>query len=119
MDRHLLEGFIGWLGRRAVEKKGPYLGLPISPGSRSSSLSALSQPLETWRRYGWEPVLPADARIHRDEYPRPRGLNANFIDEHLMEQIESEENLSLLDPETRTLVLICGTRACASVRYSP
>jgi integrase len=107
LDRHLLEGFIGWLGRRTVEKKGPYFGLPISPGSRSSSLSALSQLLETWRRYGWEPVLPADARIHRDEYPRPRGLNANFIDEHLMEQIESEENLSLLDPETRTLVLIC------------
>ncbi len=52
-------------------------------------------------------TLPADARIHPDEYPRPRGLKANFIDEHLMEQIESEENLALLDPETRTLVLIC------------
>jgi hypothetical protein len=63
--------------------------------------------LETWRRYDWKPELPADARIHRDDYPRSRGLNANFIDEHLMEQIESQENLALLDPETRVLVLIC------------
>ncbi|WP_327259722.1 hypothetical protein [Streptomyces sp. NBC_01240] len=29
------------------------------------------------------------------------------VDEHLMEQIESEQNLALLDPETRALVLIC------------
>ncbi|WP_069766717.1 hypothetical protein [Streptomyces sp. LUP30] len=52
-------------------------------------------------------MLPPDARIHRDEYPRQLGLKANFIDEYLMEQIESEENLSLLDPETLTLVLSC------------
>src|SRR5450756_2140929 len=107
LDRRLLETFIGWLGRRTVGKKGRYYGLPISPGSRSSSLSTVSLLLETWRLYHWAPALPADARIHRDEYPRPRGLNANFIDEYLMEQIESEENLALLDPETRTLLLIC------------
>lgn len=107
LDRQLLETFIGWLARRTVGKKGRYYGLPISPGSRSSSLSTVSLLLETWRRYDWAPALPADARIHRDEYPRPRGLNANFIDEYLMEQIESQENLALLAPETRTLLLIC------------
>ncbi|MGW3624089.1 tyrosine-type recombinase/integrase [Streptomyces sp. NPDC000880] len=107
LDRPLLETFIGWVGRRMVEQKGPYFGLPVTPGSRSRLLSTVSTLLETWRRYDWQPVLPADARIHRDEYPRPRGLKANFIDEHLMEQIESEENLALLDAETRTLVLIC------------
>jgi integrase len=107
LDRKLLEAFIGWVGRRTVQKKGPYYGQPVRSHSRSSTLSALCMLLETWRRYGWEPALPADARIHRDEYPRPRGLDANFIDEYLMEQIESEENLALLDAETRTLELIC------------
>lgn len=107
LDRPLLEAFIGWLARRVVEKKGPYYGQPIRPNSRSSTLSTVSMLLEAWRRYGWEPTLPADARIHRDEYPRPHGLNANFIDEYLMEQIESEENLALLDPETRAFLLIC------------
>jgi integrase len=107
LDRPLFEAFIGWLGRRVAEKKGLYHGQPVRPNSRSNTLSAVSMLLEARRRYGWEPMLPADARIHRDEYPRPRGLNANFIDEHLMEQIESEENLTLLDPETRTLLLIC------------
>ncbi|MER6254657.1 tyrosine-type recombinase/integrase [Streptomyces sp. NPDC001584] len=107
LDRALLESYIGWVGRRTVEKKGPHYGLPVSPGSRIRLLSVISTMLETWRRYGWQPVLPPDARIHRDEYPRQRGLKANFIDEYLMEQIESEENLALLDPETRTLVLIC------------
>jgi hypothetical protein len=98
LDRQLLETFIGWLGRRTVGKKGRYYGLPICPGSRSSSLSTVSLLLE---------ALPADARIHRDEHPRPRGLNANFIDEYLMEQIESTENLALLDHETRALLMIC------------
>lgn len=107
LDRPLLESYIGWVGRRTVEQKGPYFGQPVAPGSRSRLLSAVSTMLETWRRYDWQPALPADARIHRDEYPRPRGLKANFIDEHLMEQIESEENLALLDPETCALVLIC------------
>jgi integrase len=107
LDRPLLEAFIGWVGSRIVTKKGPHYGQPMAPGSRSRLLSAISTLLESWRRYGWQPALPADARIHRDEYPRPRGLNANFIDEHLMAQIESEDNLSLLDPETRCLVLIC------------
>ncbi|WP_162257864.1 MULTISPECIES: DUF6262 family protein [unclassified Kitasatospora] len=107
LDRALLESYIGWVGRRTVEKKGPHYGQPVSPGSRIRLLSVISTMLETWRRYGWQPVLPPDARIHRDEYPRQRGLKANFIDEYLMDQIESEENLALLDPETRTLVLIC------------
>ncbi|MCX4790325.1 site-specific integrase [Streptomyces sp. NBC_01221] len=107
LDRPLLESYIGWVGRRTVEQKGPYFGQPVAPGSRSRLLSAVSTMLETWRRYDWQPALPANARIHRDEYPRPRGLKANFIDEHLMEQIESEQNLALLDPETRALVLIC------------
>ncbi|TFV29917.1 hypothetical protein E4K10_46280 [Streptomyces sp. T1317-0309] len=107
LDRPLLESYIGWVGRRTVEKKGAYCGQPLTPSSRSRLLSVVATLLETWRRYHWQPVLPPDARIHRDEYPRPRGLKANFIDEHLMEQIESEENLALLDPETRALVLIC------------
>ncbi|GAA3380809.1 tyrosine-type recombinase/integrase [Streptomyces sannanensis] len=107
LDRPLLESYIGWVGRRTVEKKGAYCGRPLTPSSRSRLLSVVATLLETWRRYHWQPVLPPDARIHQDEYPRPRGLKANFIDEHLMEQIESEENLALLDPETRALVLIC------------
>ncbi|MCW2916542.1 MAG: transposase [Actinomycetia bacterium] len=107
LDRQLPEAFIGWLGRRIVERKGPYYGLPVSASGRKSTLSTVSLLLETWRRYDWKPELPADARIHRDDYPRSRGLNANFIDEHLMEQIESQENLALLDPETRVLVLVC------------
>jgi hypothetical protein len=93
LDRSLMEAWIGWVSRRIVTKKGPQCGQPMAPGSRSRLLSAIAMMLESWRRYDWQPALPGDARIHRDEYPRHRGLNANFIDEHLMEQIESEENL--------------------------
>ncbi|MFE0686085.1 hypothetical protein ACFW17_35525 [Streptomyces sp. NPDC058961] len=71
LDRPLLESYIGWVGRRTVERKGPYFGQPVSPGSRSRSrlLSAVFTMLETWRRYDWQPALPADARIHRGRIP--------------------------------------------------
>ena len=107
LDRPLLEAFIGWLARRVVEKKGPDL--------RAAAAAQQPQQHAVHRVHAAGGVAPlrlgADAaryaRIHRDEYPRPHGLNANFIDEYLMEQIESEENLALLDPETRAFLLIC------------
>ncbi|WP_307517574.1 hypothetical protein [Streptomyces umbrinus] len=46
LDRPLLESYIGWVGRRTVEQKGPYFGQPVAPGSRSRLLSAVSTMLE-------------------------------------------------------------------------
>lgn len=108
VDRPVLEAFIAWVNRQRNERRrGVNPGQPIGASSRVRILSTVSMFLEAWRRDVWEPELPGSARIYADEYPRTPGLKANFIDEFLMAQIESEANLALLDPETRAVVLIC------------
>lgn len=46
LDRALLESYIGRVGRRTVEKKGPHYGQPVSSGSRIRLLSVMSTMLE-------------------------------------------------------------------------
>ncbi|MCM3883105.1 site-specific integrase [Frankia sp. R82] len=107
LDRPTLEQYVGWLVDARDQRPGKFHGRTLAARTRKLHLSKLKGFLEAWRRYGWTPRLPDDAHIYVDDLPRVAGLNANFIDEYLMAQIEAEENLALLDPETRTMVLIC------------
>ncbi|WP_199565800.1 tyrosine-type recombinase/integrase [Spongiactinospora rosea] len=108
LEREVLEAYLGWLQRQVNENKaGRNRGQPLSVATRIRHLSALAGFLDHWHRYGWDPLLPATARIYTEDYPRRSGLKANFIDEYLMDQIEAEENLTLLEPETRVMLLIC------------
>jgi integrase len=108
LDRAVLETYVGWLGRYVNDNEsGRGRGKPFSAETRIRHLSTMADFFAHWHRYGWEPALPPTTRIYTDDYPRRPGLNANFIDEHLMDQIEAEDNLALLEPETRTMVLIC------------
>ncbi|SDW92488.1 Site-specific recombinase XerD [Saccharopolyspora shandongensis] len=108
LDRAVLETYVGWLHRHVNDNKaGRGRGKPFSAETRIRHLSTMADFFAYWHRYGWEPALSPTTRIFTDDYPRRSGLKANFIDEYLMEQIESEENLALLEPETRTMVLIC------------
>lgn len=107
IERTTLEHYIGWLIDAPDIRPGKWAGRRLSARSRKLNLSKLKGFLEAWRRYGFTPPLPDNAHIYVDDLPRAAGLQANFIDEYLMAQIEVEENLALLDPETRTMVLIC------------
>ena len=107
LTRPVLEHYIGWLINAPDLRKGKFHGRMLDVRTRKLHLSKLKGFLEAWRRYGWEPRLPDDAHIYVDDLPRTGGLKAKFIDEYLMQQIEADENLVLLDPDTRTMVLIC------------
>jgi integrase len=107
IERATLEHYIGWLIDAPDTRRGKWAGRRLTARTRKLHLSKLKGFLEAWRRYGFTPPLPDNAHIHVDDLPRAAGLQANFIDEYLMDQIEAEENLALLDAETRTMVLIC------------
>ncbi|MEV6598802.1 site-specific integrase [Actinoplanes sp. NPDC051346] len=107
LDRAALERYSGWLIDAPDIRPGKWAGRRLTARTRKLHLSKLKGFLEAWRRYGFTPPLPENAHIYVDDLPRASGLQANFIDEYLMSQIEAEENLALLEPETRTMVLIC------------
>ncbi|MEU5547876.1 tyrosine-type recombinase/integrase [Streptomyces sioyaensis] len=107
LDRPLLERYVSWQRMQTVsEKRSPRYGLPLKPSSVIATLSPLAVFLDNWHWRGWQPELSRQTRIYPEDYPIRPGLEANFIDEYLMEQIETEENIGLLAPMPRTIVLI-------------
>jgi integrase len=72
------------------------------------------------RTHGWEPELPTSAVDHRGELPRTPRPVPRYIDEFVMGQIESEQNLARLpDQATRTLVILLietGLRSVDALR---
>jgi integrase len=96
-----------------------------SESRRGSLLTDLKVLLDDVRLHGWAEALPANATYFRGEIPNRRKWLPRFIDEHVMRQIESEENLARLpDLTTRTAVLILietGLRSvdCLRLRFDP
>jgi site-specific recombinase XerD len=98
-----------WLAALKVDESEP---------TRAASISAVRVFLNDVQRHGWEPRLPPAAVIFGDDHPRRKRSNPRWIAEHLMAQMESPANLTLMrSDQDRTLLQIlmeCGLRlGCA------
>jgi integrase len=99
--------------------------LDRSESRRASLLIDLKVLLDDVRLHGWADGLPSNATYFRGEIPNRRKWLPRFVDEHVMRQIESEQNLARLpDLTTRTAVQILietGLRSadCLRLRFDP
>jgi integrase len=81
--------------------------LAVSASRRTGLLTDLKVFLDDVRLHEWAPGLPANATYYRGEIPTARRALPRFIDEFVMGQIESDENLARLpDETTRTVILV-------------
>jgi integrase len=98
--RELLEGFAAHL-----------FSLGLHPGSRNRSLGALRTFLDDCRRHEWMPGLDPKATYYRDDYARRPEPLPRYVSDHVMAQLEREENLARLPSITsRTIVeVLIGT----------
>jgi len=81
--------------------------LTVSASRRTGLLTDLKVFLDDVRLHEWAPGLPANATYYRGEIPKARAALPRFIDEFVMGQIESDENLARLpDETTRTAILV-------------
>ena len=98
--RELLEGFAAHL-----------FSLGLHPGSRNRALGALRTFLDDCRRHDWMPSLDPKATYYRDDYARRPEALPRYISDHVMAQLEREENLARLPGITsRTIVdVLVGT----------
>jgi hypothetical protein len=91
--------------------------------TRLGYLVALRSFLEASRRHGWLPRLPAGAVLYADDMPRRGAYLPRFIPDHVMAQLESEDNLArIADPATRRLITVLietGLRASDACRLAP
>jgi integrase len=95
IDRRLIEGYISWLA-----------GTHLSANSRALALICLRAFLDHNRRHGWLPDVAADAAIYQDDLPKRTKPLPRFVSEFVMAQLENENNLALLEPNTRHLVIV-------------
>ena len=96
----MLEHYLSWFGARGM-----------AGHTTNRLLVCLRGFLETCRRYGWMPDLPATTAIYLDELPpRPQPL-PRFVPEFVMAQIDRPDHLALLPDDTtrHLLVLIIET----------
>ncbi|MBS2531976.1 tyrosine-type recombinase/integrase [Catenulispora sp. NF23] len=122
LDRDLLDAFRPWLRRQTNRNKGRNYGKPLANSTIVARMSPLSVFLDTWHRYDWQPPLSRHTRFRTEDYPRRPGLRANFIDEAVMAQIETQAGVDLLPGPARTLLLICrdeGLRIGEAITLPP
>jgi integrase len=109
LTRELLERFMAEL--RASD---------TGEARKRSILAYLKVFFDDLRTHGWEAGLPSSAVYHRGELTRTPRAVPRYIDEFVMGQIESEENLARIpDQATRTLVILLietGLRAVDALR---
>lgn len=110
------------LSREVLERFMAALHATSRPAkSRTKDLSSLSAFLTAVRQHRWDPTMPADAVIYRDDYPHGRQDRLpRFLSEQVMAQVEHPDNLNRWPyPEGRliTLILIrCGLRVGDATR---
>lgn len=82
-----------------------------NPKSRTGQIGSLAGLLLAARQHGWEPRLPAQACLYREDYPRLMAGAPRFLPETVMTQLEREENLARFpDPGGRLLArILMGT----------
>jgi integrase len=123
---HVSLGSPAMITRTVLERyRADVFLLAVSPNRKSGLLTDLKVFLDDVRRHEWADRLPANATYHRGEIPRARKSLPRFIDEYVMGQLETQENLDRLpDLTTRTAVVILietGLRSidCLRLRYDP
>lgn len=85
----------------------------LAGGRPAGHIGGLGVFLRDVHRHGWAPGLPGNAMVF-DDYPAKPASNPRWISEHLMRQLESEQNLALFGNDDARLVLRilinCGLR---------
>jgi integrase len=78
---------------------------------RSSRISQIAGLLRTARQHDWEPRLPANAQIYREDYPRQVEAAPRAISEAVMTQLKDPANLDRFDDrQARVLAeILIGT----------
>ncbi|MGB8386032.1 MAG: tyrosine-type recombinase/integrase [Dermatophilaceae bacterium] len=96
IDRGLLERYLAWLAP-----------LGLADSTKAQVRSHLRILLQDNRRHGWIPAVPGEAVIYHDELLSSRRYSLpRFIPEHVMGQLEDEDNLARLRPPYRPLVVL-------------
>jgi len=100
LSRAVIEHYLSW-----------FVGQGMAGHTTNTLLVCLRGFLETCRRYGWMPGLPATTAIYLDELPRRPQPLPRFIPEFVMAQIDRPDHLALLPDDTtrHLLVLIIET----------
>ena len=82
-----------------------------NPKSRTGQISSLAGLLRAARQHGWEPSLPPQAELYREDYPRLMAGAARALPETVMTQLERDENLArFANPAGRLLAkILVGT----------
>jgi integrase len=85
----------------------------LAGGRPTGHISGLGVFLRDVHRHGWAPRIPGNALIF-DDFPAKPASKPRWISEHLMRQLESEQNLALFGNDDARLILriliSCGLR---------
>ncbi len=95
IDRALLLRYLAWLAPQ-----------PSADSTKALSRVFLRAFLEENRRYSWVRAIPLGAVIYPDELSSHHRSLPRFIPEFVMAQLESAENLALLRPHHRHLIVL-------------
>ena len=95
ITRPLLERYISWL-----------TSTRLAANSRSLSLIALRGFLEHNRRHRWLPEVPPTAIVFQDDLPVRDHPAPRWVPEFVMAQLENDDNLAVLDPTARHLIVV-------------
>ena len=82
-----------------------------NPKSRTGQIGSLAGLLQAARQHGWEPRLPRQADLYREDHPRLMAAAPRALPEAVMTQLERKENLArFADPAGRLLArILMGT----------
>lgn len=81
---------------------------------RRTAIGCIGTFLDDARRFGWAPEIPAVTAIYREDYPALDESAPRAVDEDVMRQVESPENMARWgDPSDRLIaqiIIACGRR---------
>jgi integrase len=100
------------LSRELIEAHLAHLATSFpNPKSRTGQVGSLAGLLRAARQHGWEPRLPPQACLYREDYPRLMAGAPRALPETVMTQLEREGNLArFTDPAGRLLArILMGT----------
>lgn len=108
VDRLLLERYLGWVASR-----------PGGHGVKRTRVGGLNLFFQAVRQHRWDETLPGTAAFHPGDIPPAPDQPSRRLAEHVMTQVESEDNLRRWpDPAGRlvTLILVrCGLRISSAL----
>ncbi len=93
--------------RAAIERYMTWLRASgLAANTRALSLISLRGFLEHNRRHCWLPEIPPDAAIYQEDLPKRDKPLPRFIPEFVMGQLEDVDNLALLPPPIRNMIIV-------------